>query len=214
MLFEYPDSVLIDVSTNAVRGNIFACAITFLLYCTDGSVTYLSHLINNSNMGWSSVSFRGDRHVFGGRTVRMIGIFSTIYSEDSGYVFWDFNIDNIKFVYVPEDTIVLVEKFQYGSGISAILGSDSWVDNFTLEQNYPNPFNPSTKIEYSIPVAGMVSLKVYDLLGKEVATLIDEHQSAGNYEAEFNASNLPSGRYFYKLKIGKFVETKKMSLVK
>ncbi|MCZ7614786.1 MAG: T9SS type A sorting domain-containing protein [Ignavibacteriaceae bacterium] len=85
---------------------------------------------------------------------------------------------------------------------------------FILEQNYPNPFNPSTVISYRLPVSSDVTLKVYDILGKEVVTLVDEYKPAGKYEVEFNASSLPSGTYFYQLRAGSFIETKKMSLLK
>jgi hypothetical protein len=93
---------------------------------------------------------------------------------------------------------------------------------FSLEQNYPNPFNPSTIIRYTIPnviasetkQSQFVSLKVYDVLGNEVATLIDEYKSAGNYEVEFSADELTSGIYFYKLQAGSYTETKKLVLMK
>src|SRR3989304_1354753 len=93
---------------------------------------------------------------------------------------------------------------------------------YSLEQNYPNPFNPSTKITYSIPAVGtslmkflqFVQLKVYDVLGNEVATLVEEYREAGRYEITFNASDLASGMYLYILKAGDFVETKKMILVR
>lgn len=89
---------------------------------------------------------------------------------------------------------------------------------FKLEQNYPNPFNPSTKIRFSIPKVGsglvLTVLKVYDILGNEVATLVNEDKPAGRYEVEFNAASLASGVYFYQLKAGSFVETKKMILLK
>ncbi len=86
--------------------------------------------------------------------------------------------------------------------------------NFNLTQNYPNPFNPSTTIKYSIPNAGNVSIKIYDILGREIATLINEEKTSGEYEVEFNGSNLTSEIYFYQLKTGSFVETKKMILLK
>jgi hypothetical protein len=86
--------------------------------------------------------------------------------------------------------------------------------NFQLEQNYPNPFNPSTRIRYSIPEASFASIKVYDMLGKEVATLVNEEQSAGNYEVDFDATGLSSGIYFYKLQAGNFIETRKMTILK
>jgi len=85
---------------------------------------------------------------------------------------------------------------------------------FALEQNYPNPFNPSTKIKYQIPNASLVKLLVYDVLGNEVATLIDKEMQAGSYEVDFDASNLPSGIYFYTLNSGEFAKTRKMMLLK
>ena len=91
--------------------------------------------------------------------------------------------------------------------------------DFKLYQNYPNPFNPITKIRYSIPFvetrhAPSVQLRVYDLLGRVTATLVNKQQQPGNYEVEFNALHLSSGVYFYKLTAGEFVETKKMILMK
>ena len=82
------------------------------------------------------------------------------------------------------------------------------------DRNYPNPFNPSTKINWQSPVSGWQTLKVYDVLGNEVATLVNEYRKAGNYEINFDASKLSSGVYCYQLRTGEFVETKKMILVK
>jgi photosystem II stability/assembly factor-like uncharacterized protein len=92
-------------------------------------------------------------------------------------------------------------------------------NEFLLEQNYPNPFNPITKISYSIPELSFVTLKVYDVLGNEIATLLNEEKTAGNYEVEFDSHsgsvrNLPSGIYFYKITTSNFSETKKMILMK
>ena len=86
----------------------------------------------------------------------------------------------------------------------------SYPNYFTLEQNYPNPFNPTTTINYQIPERNYVTLKIYDVLGNEIATLVNEQKSVGNYEAEFNAINLPSGIYFYQLRADTFIQTKKM----
>jgi hypothetical protein len=85
---------------------------------------------------------------------------------------------------------------------------------YSLEQNYPNPFNPSTVIKYQVPTTGKVMLKIYDLLGKEITTLVNENQNAGYYSVPFDASNLSSGIYFYTLTSGEFSSTKKMTLVK
>ena len=86
--------------------------------------------------------------------------------------------------------------------------------NYSLVQNYPNPFNPNTVIGYQLPESGVVSLKVFDILGNEVANLVDEYKPAGNYEVNFNAEALVSGIYFYELQAGSFIETKKMILIK
>lgn len=85
---------------------------------------------------------------------------------------------------------------------------------FSLFQNYPNPFNPSTVISYQLPVGSDVTLKVIDILGGEVETLVNEYNSAGKYDIQFNATDLPSGFYFYQLRAGEFVQTKKMLLLK
>ena len=90
----------------------------------------------------------------------------------------------------------------------------SIANDYSLSQNYPNPFNPSTKIAYSIPTNGLVTLKIYNILGKEVQTLVSEVKSAGSYEVSFNAASLSSGVYFYKLESGNFIDTKKMFLLK
>ncbi|NWG27485.1 MAG: T9SS type A sorting domain-containing protein [Ignavibacteriaceae bacterium] len=88
------------------------------------------------------------------------------------------------------------------------------VIEYSLSQNYPNPFNPTTTINYSIKTTGLVTLKVYDMLGVEVASLVNENQEAGNYSVTFNASELPSGIYFYTLTSGNFIVTKKLILLR
>jgi len=87
-------------------------------------------------------------------------------------------------------------------------------NTITLYQNYPNPFNPTTVIKYQIPELSFVTLKVFDALGNDIATLVNEEKPIGSYEVEFEARNLPSGIYFYRLQAGSFVETKKMILLK
>ena len=88
------------------------------------------------------------------------------------------------------------------------------IDGYELNQNYPNPFNPSTIISYKIPENSFVSLKVYNILGKEAAILVNENQTAGKYNFSFRADNLESGVYFYKLTAGNFTATKKFTLLK
>jgi 5-hydroxyisourate hydrolase-like protein (transthyretin family) len=86
--------------------------------------------------------------------------------------------------------------------------------NYQLNQNYPNPFNPSTTISYSIPKASFVTIKIYDILGNEIAALVNQEKPAGKYEINFNAIHLSSGMYIYKLSAGNFNEMKKMILMK
>lgn len=85
---------------------------------------------------------------------------------------------------------------------------------YSLKQNYPNPFNPSTTIKYSVQKESFVSIKVYDISGKEITTLVNKEKPAGNYKVEFNAANLPSGVYICRLQAGSFLETRKMILLK
>jgi hypothetical protein len=87
-------------------------------------------------------------------------------------------------------------------------------DKYSLGQNYPNPFNPATKIKFNIKETGFVTLKVYDILGKEISSLVNQKMQPGEYETSFDGSSLKSGVYFYKLQTGSFTETKKMLLVK
>lgn len=102
-------------------------------------------------------------------------------------------------------------KFEYSNTVEVLAATPK---AFALMQNHPNPFNPSTKISYDLPAAGFVSLKVYDMLGKEVVTLVNGMQEAGAKIAEFNASQLPSGIYFYTLRTQNFNATKKMLMIK
>ncbi|MCH7771675.1 MAG: T9SS type A sorting domain-containing protein, partial [Bacteroidetes bacterium] len=90
----------------------------------------------------------------------------------------------------------------------------SYPSEFKLEQNYPNPFNPTTTIKYQIPELGLVTLKVYDILGREVKELVNAEKPVGTYEVVFNAKSLPSGIYVYELQAGDYIETKKLVLLK
>lgn len=104
-----------------------------------------------------------------------------------------------------------------GAKVDLVFEEDKSVNEpvlFSLKQNYPNPFNPSTMIEYTIPNSQQVVLKVYDILGREVQTLVNEIQNPGSYNVMFNASSLSSGIYFYRLTAGNYTEVKKMTLVK
>src|SRR5207249_3043080 len=85
---------------------------------------------------------------------------------------------------------------------------------YTLEQNFPNPFNPATKISFNLPSGEFVTLKIYDALGREVATIVNEHRDAGSYQETFDAARLASGLYTYRLRAGSFMQTRKMMIAK
>jgi N-acetylneuraminic acid mutarotase len=106
------------------------------------------------------------------------------------------------------------EVWEYAPPISDVEQDFNLPTEFSLEQNYPNPFNPSTKISWQSPVSCWQTLKVFDVLGNEIATLVDEYKPTGTYELTWNAANLPSGVYFYQLRASSFVDTKKMILLK
>jgi hypothetical protein len=99
-------------------------------------------------------------------------------------------------------------------GITSTEKTEEVPTSYGLEQNYPNPFNPRTTIRYQLPARGHVSLRVYDMMGREVAVLADAEQEGGHRSVVFDASNLPSGVYFYRLIVGSFVETKKLVVLR
>jgi hypothetical protein len=109
---------------------------------------------------------------------------------------------------------VNLSKYTYTYILTEVEQLEAGAKSFSLEQNYPNPFNPSTTIKFTISDFGFTTLKIYDVLGNEVVTLVDEYKTAGSYEVEWNAKELPSGVYFYQLKTEGFIETKKMILLK
>jgi hypothetical protein len=107
-----------------------------------------------------------------------------------------------------------VNKRLVVKSLTGVLNENEFPTIFNLKQNYPNPFNPSTSIQYAIPRSAYVSLKVYDVSGKEVANLVDGFQSAGEHNIKLDGSNLPSGVYLYRLIAGNFSQTKKLAVMK
>jgi N-acetylneuraminic acid mutarotase len=116
--------------------------------------------------------------------------------------------------YTTHPNIGISDIWEFTPSPVSVETEDSAPLEFNLEQNYPNPFNPSTSIQYAISNRQFVSLKVYDVLGNEIETLIKEEKPAGTYEVNWNAANLPSGVYFYQLRAEDFISTKKMILLK
>ncbi|MCH8034272.1 MAG: T9SS type A sorting domain-containing protein [Bacteroidetes bacterium] len=136
-------------------------------------------------------------------------------TEQQNYSFIDESVSSGKYQYRLKQ-IDYDGTFEYSDIVELEVGLPT---EYSLEQNYPNPFNPSTTIQYAVSKRQFVTLKVYDVLGNEIATLVNEHKLAGSYEVEFNSmglihQTLTSGIYFYQLKAGSFVETKKMILLR
>ncbi len=145
-----------------------------------------------------------------------------MYSDDEGITWFtingslpyirDFVISKNNYIYVATDRGVFM-----GDGNNIILSLESDIlknQIYYLSQNYPNPFNPSTKIKYNLPNDSQIQIRVFDILGRKVVDLVNEEKVAGAYEINFNASSLASGIYYYQLRAGEYVETKKMILLK
>lgn len=125
------------------------------------------------------------------------------------------NIMGFDFPNPPDSTQWYIDDYKLLRIDTTVGIKDFYVlTEYILNQNYPNPFNPSASIKYQIPEMSFVTVKVYDVLGNEISTLVNEEKQMGRYEVEFNAVNLPSGVYFYRLQAGDFIETKKMILMK
>jgi hypothetical protein len=164
-------------------------------------VTITGHDADNSSIYSDSAT---------GSYFRMIapGTYSVSFTADS---FLTQTVNNIT---VKKDSASIL-NIQLDPKLSAVNSAPSSTPaQYSLSQNYPNPFNPSTTINYQIPQSGKVSLIVYDILGREVASLVNGFKSAGSYTITFNSSSLPSGIYFYQLKVNDFLFLKKMILLK
>ncbi len=159
----------------------------------------------------------------------VLGVLSTIKRFDFYYVFgpeslWavsqhlaeGFGVVREDAEFVPYNLLLrgaIIDSVQYGH-VTAVQNKKLVPQDMTLHQNYPNPFNPTTTIRYELPVAANVELSVYDILGRVVKKLVDEHQPAGRYEVQFDASGLSSGVYVYELKTGKSVLRRRMVLMR
>ena len=131
--------------------------------------------------------------------------FVEVDSNFTGIFCFDFRISSNGYVYwIDSDTTI----------VTGVETKNFQPLSYQINQNYPNPFNPSTTIGYQLAKGGKVTLKVYNVLGKEIVTLVNEYKPAGEYEINWNAADLPSGVYFYQLQAGEFIETKKMVLLR
>jgi hypothetical protein len=160
-----------------------------------------------------------------GSNVFAAPLYKGIYlSRDNG-ISWIPKNDGLASLYISSlaisDTTIYAGTSGYGvfkcslSDITAVkMLQNDLPTSFKLLQNYPNPFNPAATINYQLPINSFVTLKVYDALGREVATLVNAQKPAGNYSVEFNGGRLASGIYYYRMNAGSFVQTKKLLLIK
>jgi len=144
-----------------------------------------------------------------GKYYRLIygGTYNLTFSAPGYYT------ETISNVYVKNDSST-IRNVLLNPIVQGIVNGNNVPSEFKLYQNYPNPFNPVTIINYELPITGFVRLIIYDALGKEVSTIINQKQNPGKYQVEWNASNYPSGVYFYKLNTAGFTGSKKMIFLK
>ena len=194
-----PEELIFDLGTNRAvlktklsfynwnAGRVYSYSIS-ISSDNNNWVTIVSQATSASNEEWTIDEFQ---------------------AVDARYVKVDFINNN------QSDWAGLWEGEIWGISSTTVDPTNNGLPNeFSLHQNYPNPFNPSTTISYSIQSSSFVTLKVYDVLGNELAKLVNAQKPKGSYEITFDAGNLPSGIYFYTLKAGSFVKTKKMILLK
>lgn len=177
----------------------------------------VSRIVYHGTTHIITVNSKGTKNIFGQQLSYMRFFRDDIHSTGDGFytIVYGIGLES----YVGElmhynCTGAIIDGKQYGVILNVANPNNNIPALPSLSQNYPNPFNPSTTIEYAIPKSELVTLKVYDVLGREVATLVNEYKQAGMYKANFNASGLVSGVYFYQLSAGSYVETKKLIMMK
>ena len=200
------------------------------LSCANGGSTLTSVQLTQQNiLLLSGKKYKFEFDAYAGTSKRMQSSFSPIFSVltnvTSTHKHFSYNVQTTSSVNVQTKLLInagVSKGDLYLSNISlkdvtsnAVEQSSTSPTSFTLNQNYPNPFNPTTTISFELPQANLVTLKVYDALGREVATLYDQKSAnAGIHQVSFDASNLSGGIYFYRMQAGSFVQTKKMALIK
>ncbi|MCB0727697.1 MAG: T9SS type A sorting domain-containing protein [Ignavibacteriae bacterium] len=184
---------------------------------TDGGLSWINYSMNNSYS--ISINF------YNSMTGWSSGFYGRINHSTDGGVSWtnqisntDEHLNSVFFLdsingWIAGNSGVMLKTTNAGI-LTGFTNQSDYIGKYSLTQNYPNPFNPTTNLEFGISELGFVSLKVYDISGKEVATLLNEVKPAGNYVVNFNGANLSSGIYFYTVKSGDFISTKRMILLK
>lgn len=213
---------------------------TWTIFCSSNDYLYIDHTRSTDNgITWEEIPDIGPfpcyaensvGHIFKGTRSYGTGIWRSTDFGDSWEAIntnlptleiWSLAVDSEDYLYAGTGGYSMCKTTT--STVTSVENEKHTPTTFCLEQNYPNPFNPSTTISWQMPKAGLVTLKIFDVLGNEVAILVDEYRPAGNYEVEFNTNShsglsgirgLTSGVYFYQLRAGSFIQTKKMILLK
>ena len=186
----------------------------FRVFAVEKLIVYATPPGSNGEMVFHTVFRRAYPNTLGVDCPTTAGTYNYTYTYKRESAWQDTSIVTVAFV----QNDVNKEVLNSGKGTYIATGinntSNELPGKYSLDQNYPNPFNPTTTIRFAIPMSGFTTLKVYDAMGREVATLYNTKLEAGKYESEFNALNLSSGVYFYKLVSGDFSEVKKLTLIK
>ncbi|MCW9066590.1 MAG: T9SS type A sorting domain-containing protein, partial [Ignavibacteriaceae bacterium] len=188
------------------------------LYSYDNGDNWFNLNVSGLGSRVNSIDYFSDDFIIAGTDTN--GVFvSTDFGNNWTGANSGLSDNNIKGVIIHPDGLLLCGTENGGIFIADLIPTNvdninNSLVNFSLQQNYPNPFNPGTIITWQLAVSSDVTIKVYDVLGNEVATLVNEEKPAGKYEVKFNGSGLSSGLYFYQLKAGSFIQTKKMLLLK
>lgn len=205
-----PDTLVVDFKIITKTSSLTKL---YVYFATQDSLQYydsgLGKMVSLDNQEWQEVKMPYSKDYV--HNLGKIYIILSLIGTDSCYIGVEIKVRNLRGIYNNPPKIIVYDTFGYITGIP---GEERIPDGFTLYQNYPNPFNPSTNISFDLPKESNVTLKVYNILGEEVATLVNTVMPAGHQVVEFNTSNLASGMYVYRLQAGSFVQTKKMLLMK
>jgi len=188
----------VKLDFNQILGDTLNTSYWTIVFESDSATEYLGEI--RMSRGYShQYGFAG----YGDYYLKNIGLYKYTYAGDFFSSESKLKAALINNEIFGDTTLTTVKKNDFAS-----------VNNFVLYQNYPNPFNPTTIISYSIPKSALVTLKINDLLGREISTLVNKFQNQGSYKVEFNGSNLSSGVYFYRLKFNSKILTKKLLLLR
>ncbi len=208
-----------NANTGWISGNMGNPYRGLLRKSTDGGVTWIQQTNHNTNLIWQ-VFFLNENTGWAAGEPQLFqkttngGINWNLQSSPAAWWIWDVKFFNENVGWASGSQGKIFHTTNGGGPVSVQNISTEMPSSFSLSQNYPNPFNARTKISFKLPVAGLSALKVFDITGKEVATLVNEKLPPGTYEITFDGSGLNSGVYFYRLIAGNFIKTRKLILLK